>query len=88
MNRSVSSDSRDTNDTFPEVSFITDQLLNEPELPNYVTEFRKLEMEGILLPEPLLKEDKSRFVLFPIQYTDVIILFSIKIRIVDFNYSN
>jgi hypothetical protein len=36
-----------------------------------VTEFKKLELRGELKPEPLLTEDKQRFVLFPIKHTDV-----------------
>ena len=36
-----------------------------------VTEHRKLELEGKLLPEPLLVENSGRFVLFPIQNPEV-----------------
>ena len=43
-------------------------LLEEMSL---VSEFKIKEANGELLPEPLLVEDKSRFVLFPIQHTDV-----------------
>jgi len=39
------------------------------ELP--ISEFRLKEMNGELAPEPLLIEDKSRFVLFPIRHNDV-----------------
>ncbi len=38
---------------------------------NTTTEFRIMEMEGKMIPEPLLKEDKSRFVLFPIKHDDI-----------------
>ena len=38
---------------------------------NTVTEFRIMELEGKMIPEPLLKEDKSRFVLFPIKHDDI-----------------
>ena len=38
---------------------------------NLVSEFKIKEANGELLPEPLLVEDKSRFVLFPIKHTDV-----------------
>ena len=43
-------------------------LLEEMSL---VSEFKIKEANGELLPEPLLVEDKSRFVLFPIKHTDV-----------------
>ena len=33
-----------------------------------VSEFKRLELTGKLLPEPLLMENGNRFVLFPIQY--------------------
>ena len=36
-----------------------------------VSEHRLKEMRGELLPEPLLVEDKNRFVLFPIKHKDV-----------------
>lgn len=35
------------------------------------TEFKKMESRGVLQPEPLLMEDKGRFVLFPIKHTDI-----------------
>jgi hypothetical protein len=35
------------------------------------TAFKRRETAGELQPEPLLVEDKSRFVLFPIKHTDV-----------------
>jgi len=38
---------------------------------NTTTEFRIMEIEGKMIPEPLLKEDKSRFVLFPIKHDDI-----------------
>ena len=38
---------------------------------NAATEFRIMELEGKMIPEPLLKEDKSRFVLFPIKHDDI-----------------
>jgi len=38
---------------------------------NTATEFRIMELEGKMIPEPLLKEDKSRFVLFPIKHDDI-----------------
>jgi len=36
-----------------------------------VSEFKQMELRGELKPEPLLMEDKQRFVLFPIKHTDV-----------------
>jgi hypothetical protein len=37
-----------------------------------ITEFKRLENSGRLLPEPLLLGDKSRFVLFPIKHPEVL----------------
>jgi len=70
----ATSDSNGTTDTFPEATFIKSMDLNaslEPSSSVQVTEFRQLEKTGQLEVEPLLKEDKSRFVLFPIQHKDV-----------------
>jgi hypothetical protein len=36
-----------------------------------LTDFRRKEKDGLMKAEPLLIPDKSRFVLFPIQHTDV-----------------
>ena len=69
VNSNDSLDTTETNDTFPEVDFISENYQQNDQ--DSVTEFRKLEMQGLLEPEPLLKEDKSRFVLFPIQHSDV-----------------
>jgi hypothetical protein len=38
---------------------------------NDVSEYKKKEAAGELLPEPLLIPDNSRFVLFPIKHGDV-----------------
>lgn len=38
---------------------------------NKPTEFKLLEIQGKLKPEPLLIEDKTRFVLFPIKHDDI-----------------
>ena len=35
------------------------------------TEYKLQELNGDLAPEPLLQEDKTRFVLFPIKQPDV-----------------
>ena len=45
-------------------------LIGEDKLPK-VSEHRMKEMNGELEPEPLLVEDKNRFVLFPIKHKDV-----------------
>ena len=36
-----------------------------------VSEYKKKELRGELLPEPILTESENRFVLFPIQHQDV-----------------
>jgi ribonucleoside-diphosphate reductase subunit M2 len=36
-----------------------------------ITKFRQMEIEGNMKNEPLLLQDKSRFVLFPIKYDDI-----------------
>ena len=73
VDSAATSDSNGTTDTFPELTFIKSMDLTassiEPAVE--VTEFRQLEKTGQLEVEPLLKEDKSRFVLFPIQHKDV-----------------
>lgn len=64
-------------DSIPEVefistlnSFITDEIKNKDELA--ISSSKVKENAGLCLPEPLLIEDKSRFVLFPIKHTDVV----------------
>ena len=37
----------------------------------HCSDFKQREMRGELAPEPLLTEDKTRFVLFPIKHHDV-----------------
>jgi hypothetical protein len=60
-------------ESIPEVGFLQ-QMVND-DIANLnkslVSEFKRMELEGKLLPEPLLAADKSRFVLFPIKHTDV-----------------
>lgn len=62
-------------DSIESVDFLVDTLNisvdHEPEEERCVSEFRKLEMAGLLAPEPLLIADKARFVLFPIKHNDV-----------------
>lgn len=68
-------ESSDTSlESFPEVDFVKN-LINR-ELPalndmSHPSDFKMKELNGELLPEPLLLEDKSRFVLFPIKQPDV-----------------
>ena len=62
-------------DSFPDVGFVVQEIVEEEEeevaLLNQPSEFKIMEANGTLLPEPLLIEDKSRFVLFPIKHADV-----------------
>ncbi len=53
-----------------DIDTIKEDLMNL-EKENMVSEYKTKELKGELLPEPLLLEDKSRFVLFPIKHTDV-----------------
>lgn len=64
-------DRSDSYDSIPELDFIKDMLKDELITSNQVSEYRRKELNGELLPEPLLVTDKSRFVLFPIKHTDV-----------------
>ena len=72
MERVTSADSIDLCDFLSEEimreSIVRDRLAPSEDL---VTDFKKLELRGELKPEPLLTEDKQRFVLFPIKHTDV-----------------
>lgn len=65
-------------DSIPEAGFIKQTLKQEMEAGGSViiSEFKKKELRGELKPEPLLAEDKSRFVLFPIKNTDVSLFLS------------
>jgi hypothetical protein len=64
-------------DSIPEAEFLKLMISDELEAldhqleERFVSEHKKLEMSGALQPEPLLIEDKSRFVLFPIKQPDV-----------------
>lgn len=69
-------DRTDSLDSIPDVDFIakngeSDELaetnLNSP----VISEFRLREMNHEMDDEPLLKTEKSRFVLFPIKHGDV-----------------
>lgn len=62
----------DSFESIPEVEFIKDVIAEENKaLDNSISLFKLRENNKELLPEPLLTEDKSRFVLFPIKHTDV-----------------
>ena len=64
-------------ESIPDVAFLQ-QLVREQvdEVDqSLVSEFKKMELSGLLKPEPLLMADKSRFVLFPIKHTDVSIFY-------------
>lgn len=64
----------DSFDSIPEVEFIHDVLADESRALDHqsaISAFKVRENNGEMLPEPLLVEDKSRFVLFPIKHPDV-----------------
>ena len=57
-------------ESIPDVDFMIHSIekdLGEMQISN----FKVKEAAGLLLPEPLLTADSSRFVLFPIQHSDV-----------------
>jgi hypothetical protein len=60
-------------DSIPEICFLTESAstMLPTEEAVTVSEFKRKELNGELLPEPMLMEDKTRFVLFPIKHTDV-----------------
>lgn len=60
---------------FPSIGFLDIKTLLPGELP-VLTDFKRLENTGRLLPEPLLLADKNRFVLFPIKHNDVSLHFN------------
>ena len=62
-----------SNDSIPDIDFLDRSFDEKEELeaPMLPTQFKLAEMEGKLKPEPLLQEDKTRFVLFPIKQPDV-----------------
>jgi hypothetical protein len=64
----------DSFESIPEADFliqIVSDELDKLAAEELVSDYKKKEMIKELLPEPLLMEDKSRFVLFPIKNTDV-----------------
>ena len=64
--------SNESETDFPSIEFlnIKNTLLLPGEKPE-ITSFKRFESSGNFIPEPLLSEDKSRFVLFPIKHPDV-----------------
>jgi ribonucleoside-diphosphate reductase subunit M2 len=68
-------------ESIPEVEFVRqlDVELNTHDA-SLVSDFKKMELAGLLKPEPLLMEDKSRFVLFPIKQPDVSSLVALPLR--------
>ena len=56
---------------FLDKSFDEDEDRQLPDRPLSPTEFKLAELAGNQEPEPLLIEDKTRFVLFPIQQPDI-----------------
>ena len=60
-------------DSIPEVDFLNESFHDEVENLDVPSEFKVKELNCELLPEPLLAEDKTRFVLFPIKQPDVIL---------------
>lgn len=62
----------DSIDTIPDVDFIAKSLEEDAaNLNPQVSQFKQKELQKLMEPEPLLLEDKSRFVLFPIKHGDV-----------------
>ena len=62
-------------DSIPEVDFIKqafdDLHLQGDDNDDVISDFKLKEMNGDMIPEPMLQEDKGRFVLFPIKQPDV-----------------
>ena len=60
-----------SNDSIPDIDFLDKSFEEESETLTEPTQFKLAEMDGSMEPEPLLQEDKSRFVLFPIKQPDI-----------------
>jgi hypothetical protein len=60
----------DSFSSIPDIGLFQSMTFDDIEKEN-MSEFKMMEKKGQLKPEPLLIEDKSRFVLFPIKHTDV-----------------
>lgn len=64
----------DSLESIPEAEFvhnIVKEISEDFEASSLVSEFKIKEKNGEYSPEPLLIEDKTRFVLFPIKHNDV-----------------
>lgn len=65
----------DSLESLPEAGFISEMIHNHQGQiiapASLVSEYKMKELNGEFLPEPLLLEDKTRFVLFPIKHNDV-----------------
>lgn len=70
-------------ESIPEADFIKQLVAEQVDDINksLMTDFKRLELSGKLLPEPLLIVDKSRFVLFPIKHHDVSCFYRLHISI-------
>jgi hypothetical protein len=65
-------DREDSFDSIPTVEFMKDMIKQElNSIDNEISEFKARENAGEFAKEPLLIEDKTRFVLFPIKQPDV-----------------
>mmetsp|Transcript_9131 Transcript_9131/g.15128 ORF Transcript_9131/g.15128 Transcript_9131/m.15128 type:complete len:376 (-) Transcript_9131:751-1878(-) len=60
-------------ESIPEAEFVQQMVKEEVATIDeaLISDFKKLELEGKLKPEPILIEDKARFVLFPIKHADI-----------------
>lgn len=63
----------DSLDSLPDVSFLSLSPEHGGAVPGelIMSDFKKMEIRGELLPEPMLMEDKGRFVVFPIKHNDI-----------------
>jgi hypothetical protein len=61
----------DSFDSIPDIGLFKSLDLNESDDKENMSVFKLKEINGQMKPEPILTEDKSRFVLFPIKHTDV-----------------
>jgi ribonucleotide reductase beta subunit family protein with ferritin-like domain len=69
-NTNINRENLSQDQDIPDIAFLDIKDLLPGEKPE-MTDFRRLEKSGTLLPEPLLIAEKSRFVLFPIKQNDV-----------------
>ena len=60
----------DSIESIASVDFLEEILVKDKPI-ELITIFKKMELNGEMKPEPLLIEDKQRFVLFPIKHNDV-----------------